>query len=203
MTKSMQKGKEMTSHFSILAWRVPWREEPGRLESMGLQRVGHDWATNTIQREMWWSVAPRMSRNLVLMVLCRSCWFHKVSACSENHILSRPWTICFQNSLENDSLRWANCHDFFPFLVIWKGVKKHLKIASLQFHRYHGDHELGYSHFQWYRKTGFLWCLFYNLKPSSFRRLGADDWWRSHPVQFHDQTEDTEFFFSNIELCQL
>ena len=92
---------------------------------------------------------------------------------------------------------------FFPFLVIWKGVKKHLKIASLQFHRYHSDHELGYSHFQWYRKTGFLWCLFYNLKPSSFHRLGADDWWRSHPVQFHDQTEDTEFFFSNIELCQL
>ena len=34
--------KEMTAHFSILAWRIPWTEEPGGLQSTGLQRVGHD-----------------------------------------------------------------------------------------------------------------------------------------------------------------
>ena len=34
--------KEMTTHSSILAWKMPWTEEPGRLQSMGLQRVGHD-----------------------------------------------------------------------------------------------------------------------------------------------------------------
>ena len=39
--------KEMATHSSILAWRIPWTEEPGRLQSMGLQRVRHDWATNT------------------------------------------------------------------------------------------------------------------------------------------------------------
>ena len=33
--------KEMATHSSILAWRIPWMEEPSRLESMGLQRVGH------------------------------------------------------------------------------------------------------------------------------------------------------------------
>ena len=38
--------KEMTTHSSILAWKIPWMEEPGRLQSMGLQRVGHDWATS-------------------------------------------------------------------------------------------------------------------------------------------------------------
>ena len=32
----------MATHSSILAWRIPWAEEPGRLQSMGLQRVGHD-----------------------------------------------------------------------------------------------------------------------------------------------------------------
>ena len=37
---------EMATHSSTLAWRIPWREEPGRLQSMGLQRVGHDWATS-------------------------------------------------------------------------------------------------------------------------------------------------------------
>ena len=34
--------KEMATHSSMLAWKIPWMEEPGRLESMGLQRVGHD-----------------------------------------------------------------------------------------------------------------------------------------------------------------
>ena len=37
--------KEMATHSSTLAWRIPWREESGRLQSMGSQRVGHDWAT--------------------------------------------------------------------------------------------------------------------------------------------------------------
>ena len=39
----LEKG--MSAHFSILAWRVPWTEKPSRLQSMRLQRVGHDWAT--------------------------------------------------------------------------------------------------------------------------------------------------------------
>ena len=34
--------KEMATHSSILAWKIPWMEEPGRLQSMGLQRVGHE-----------------------------------------------------------------------------------------------------------------------------------------------------------------
>ena len=34
----------MATHSSILAWKIPWTEEPGGLQSMGLQRVGHDWA---------------------------------------------------------------------------------------------------------------------------------------------------------------
>ena len=34
--------KEMATHSSILAWKIPWTEEPGRLQSMRSQRVGHD-----------------------------------------------------------------------------------------------------------------------------------------------------------------
>ena len=34
--------KEMATHSSILAWKMPWTEEPVRLQSMGLQRVGHE-----------------------------------------------------------------------------------------------------------------------------------------------------------------
>ena len=34
--------KEMATHSSTLAWNIPWTEKPGRLQSMGSQRVGHD-----------------------------------------------------------------------------------------------------------------------------------------------------------------
>ena len=34
--------KEMAIHSSTIAWKIPWTEEPGRLQSMGSQRVGHD-----------------------------------------------------------------------------------------------------------------------------------------------------------------
>ena len=37
--------KEVTTHSSILAWEIPWTEDPGRLQSMGLQREGNDLVT--------------------------------------------------------------------------------------------------------------------------------------------------------------
>ena len=39
--------KKIATHSSILAWRIPWTEEPGELQFMGLQRVRHDRVTNT------------------------------------------------------------------------------------------------------------------------------------------------------------
>ena len=41
----LEKG--MAIHSSSLAWKIPWTEETGRLQSVGLQRVGYDWAINT------------------------------------------------------------------------------------------------------------------------------------------------------------
>ena len=38
--------KAMAPHSSTLAWKIPWTEEPGRLQSMGSRRVGHDWVTS-------------------------------------------------------------------------------------------------------------------------------------------------------------
>ena len=45
----LEKG--MTTHSSILTWRISWTEEPGGLQSMGLQRVGHDLATEQQQQQ--------------------------------------------------------------------------------------------------------------------------------------------------------
>ena len=46
--------KGMATHSSILAWKIPWTAEPGRLQSMELQRVRHNWATNTHT----WTTSP-------------------------------------------------------------------------------------------------------------------------------------------------
>ena len=47
--------KEMATHCSILAWRSQWTEEPGELQSMGLQRLGHGWVTSTfIPQGAYW-----------------------------------------------------------------------------------------------------------------------------------------------------
>ena len=43
--------KEMATHSSILAWKISWTEEPGGMQSMGSQRVGHDWVANTNTNE--------------------------------------------------------------------------------------------------------------------------------------------------------
>ena len=42
--------EEMATHSSIFAWRIPWTEEPGGLQSIGSQRVGYDWATEHTHR---------------------------------------------------------------------------------------------------------------------------------------------------------
>ena len=42
----MFAGGGIGTHSSVLTWRIPWTEEPGRLQSMGSQRAGHDWATS-------------------------------------------------------------------------------------------------------------------------------------------------------------
>ena len=51
--------KEMATHSSTLAWKIPWMEKPSRLQSMGSQRVDHDWATSLSTFEAtfglpWW-----------------------------------------------------------------------------------------------------------------------------------------------------
>ena len=52
----LEKG--MATHFSILAWRIPRTEEPNGLQSMGSQRVRHDWATNTLKSQYVYDLKP-------------------------------------------------------------------------------------------------------------------------------------------------
>ena len=61
--------KEMETHSSALAWKIPWTEEPARLQSMGSQRVGHGWATSLSISLSCWSYNGRISS--VAFPLCK------------------------------------------------------------------------------------------------------------------------------------
>ena len=50
------KEREYSNHFSILAWRIPWTEEPGGLQSRGSQTVGHDWSELALRWRSWLSI---------------------------------------------------------------------------------------------------------------------------------------------------
>ena len=74
--------KEMAAHSSTLAWKIPWREEPGRLQSMRLQRVGHDWATSLTTSAIFSSV---QSLNRVQFFV--TPWIAMATSCKELIIL--------------------------------------------------------------------------------------------------------------------
>ena len=57
---------EMATHSSTLAWKIPWMEKPGRLQSMGWQRVRHDWATSFHYR----ALLRVKSEKQILMHIC-------------------------------------------------------------------------------------------------------------------------------------
>ena len=76
----LEKGK--ASHSSILAWKIPWTEELGRLQSMGSQRVGHDWMTEH-------ACMPLISRAWALFTAC----LYSSQAATAKSLQSCP-TLC-------------------------------------------------------------------------------------------------------------
>ena len=63
--------KEMAIHSSTLAWKIPWTEEPDRLQSLGLQRVRHDWATSLSLSN--YGGGNEDNGDLLQKVLCTHC----------------------------------------------------------------------------------------------------------------------------------
>ena len=80
--------KEMATHSSILAWKIPRMEEPGRLQSMGSQRVRHDWATSF----SLFKIGP---------VTCESFAYGEI-------VLSFCLLVCFSSAWRG-WVRWSSC----------------------------------------------------------------------------------------------
>ena len=75
--------KEMATHSSILAWRIPWMEVPGRLQSMGLQRIGHNLVTKQQQQKQPFTYTQTHTQShLAVRALLSDFfifpWYHKM-----------------------------------------------------------------------------------------------------------------------------
>ena len=79
------------NHSSILAWKIPWTEEPGRLQSMGSQRVGHDWATSLTHFQ-----TQKGGPALGLAGLCRSRSSRAWHVCVSRYSLSGWHLSCLE-----------------------------------------------------------------------------------------------------------
>ena len=99
---TLEKG--MATHSSILAWRIPWTEEPGRLQSMGSQRVGHDSATSLSFYIPWASLVAQMLKNLPAM---QKTWVQSLglipgSGTSPGEGNGNPFQYyCLENSMDS------------------------------------------------------------------------------------------------------
>ena len=72
--------EEMAAYSSILAWKIPWTEQPGRLQSIGSQRVEHDWVTEHIKKV--WPSIKKISRNFSLYcAIHHDIWCRKEIIC--------------------------------------------------------------------------------------------------------------------------
>jgi len=78
--------KEMATHSSNLAWKIPWTEEAGAPQSMLSQRVEHDWVTKQVQTAMTWRITFKFMYTLILSHACFSYFkYHK------KHYFRKSW----------------------------------------------------------------------------------------------------------------
>ena len=113
--------KAMAPHSSTLAWRIPWTEEPGRLQSMGSLRVRHDWVTSlslftflhwrrkwqptpvflpgeSQGRGAWWAAVYGVAQSRT--------WLKRLSSSSREHF----WSSCSTGYVMH---RYTDLHQFF------------------------------------------------------------------------------------------
>ena len=119
---------EMSTQSSILAWRIPWTEEPGELQSMGSQRVRHDWVTELT--ELYYRI-KKVNSVLWILPQLKNEWTHsrsegsevKASACNVGDVGSIPRSgrspgegngnplqySCLENPMDRGAW-WATVH---------------------------------------------------------------------------------------------
>ena len=106
--------KEMATHFSVLAWRIPWTEEPGGPQSMGSQRVGHDCVTNfyflTHSMHFWDRMAQGVSSPAIKQLAwILVCWAVISPRFEERKNVSLRWNHFEERQSESESEVTPSC----------------------------------------------------------------------------------------------
>ena len=127
----------MAPHSSTVARKIPWMEEPGRLQSMGLLRVGHDWATSfSLSTFMHWR---RKWQPTPVFLPGESHGWRSLVGCS-------PWSRTESNTtkwLSSSSIHPPHFHwdDFIKMLVLWRAnsfLEKTLMLGKIERRRRRG-----------------------------------------------------------------
>ena len=90
----LEKG--VATHSSILAWRIPWTEEPGGLQSLGSQRVRHSWETNTHTQSNYINIGIKRTSLVVQRILpVQGTWVESLPGDPRPHVgrlrAREPW----------------------------------------------------------------------------------------------------------------
>ena len=186
----------MATHISILAWRIPWTEEAGRLQSMGSQRVRHNWATNTHMKPER-KKKKKKERNSWISITCNGksqhsstyIYFVKLRM-NDNH--------CFWSSqtLAMDKIKYIVKGISFQFKIAIKHLGEWIKAFSFQFHIWVilSQREVSYAFlginflYLWYKDT-ILKVIYKNIKRILFfmelkHSHGQWEYWQKAEIKF-------------------
>ena len=137
----------MAPHSSTLAWRIPWTEEPGGLQSMGSLRVGHDWATSLslftfMHWRMKWQPTPVFlpgeSQGRGSLVGCRlwgrtesDTWLKRLSSsvCFTPLLFLSSFSVC----LPLASIVLYHLRQWQPKILAYKGLQQRPSVKSFLF----------------------------------------------------------------------
>ena len=112
----------MALHSSTLAWKIPWMEEPGRLQSMGLLRVGHNWATSLSLSYVGEGNGNPLQCSCLENPRDRGAWWAAVYGVTQSQ--TRP------KRLSGSSTCWIVCNGRLLWLVNYISIKLYLKISE-------------------------------------------------------------------------
>ena len=110
--------KEMATHSSILAWRIPWTEEPGRLQSTVSQRGGHDWALSlhfTSVLNFYYSV---LSTQVLTHIITTSLFFSLSNVLTVQLTIESVRRSVMSNSLWPQSPSGSSVHGIFQARIL-------------------------------------------------------------------------------------
>ena len=123
--------EEMLSHFSILAWEIPWMEEPGWLQSTGSQRVGHEWIDGAAAEARETNVTE--TKPFANFLQQRDNWKNKhyfghlLFTFTINAVIIQDTSVCAQTKQVSEVRKW---YDTYTLLYIKQKANKDLLIST-------------------------------------------------------------------------